>query len=361
MDRRIDNLHLLRAIFAMGIVLDHINLDDLVGYGKKIFYMGTTGVAFFFVLSGFLMIYTYKPMKCSEYLKKKFLRIFPTMWVFTLGVVLLDCVFRRYIGWNFVNWADINSKMVIKSLLCVPILEHSNEIIIPPAWTLSFEIWFYMIGIVLVLVGEKFYFIVLSVWGALIMTGSLAGSSLFALNPLFLELIMGVAIAYIVKKNVIRNKRFPLIFGWGGVILFITALCSVTEIVHVVYISSLPHWIKYGVPAALIVLGAAGCKSLLKPEGMLYKVLSVVADHSYSIYLTHYITIRLMQLVFRMFAHNNIVLGQGIRFFTIFIVCIICGVIAGKMIEKNCSRLFARLLFTRNGGKAKKYRTSEEK
>ena len=114
------------------------------------------------------------------------------------------------------NWADINSKMVIKSLLCVPILEHSNEIIIPPAWTLSFEIWFYMIGIVLVLVGEKFYFIVLSVWGALIMTGSLAGSSLFALNPLFLELIMGVAIAYIVKKNVIRNKRFPLIFGWGG-------------------------------------------------------------------------------------------------------------------------------------------------
>ena len=66
MDRRIDNLHLLRAIFAMGIVLDHINIDDLAAYGKNIFAIGTTGVAFFFVLSGFLMIYTYKPVKCRK-------------------------------------------------------------------------------------------------------------------------------------------------------------------------------------------------------------------------------------------------------------------------------------------------------
>ena len=64
----------------------------------------------------------------------------------------------------------------------------------------------------------------------------------------------------------------------GGVILFITALCSETGIVHIDYISNLPHWIKYGIPAALIVLGAAGCKSLFKPGGMLYKILSVIAD-----------------------------------------------------------------------------------
>lgn len=78
---------------------------------------------------------------------------------------------------------------------------------------------------------------------------------------------------------------------------------------------------------------------------MLYKVLSVVADHSYSIYLTHYITIRLMQLVFKAFVHNNIVLGKGIRFFAIFTACIICGVIAGKVIENNIIRLSKKLLF----------------
>ena len=66
MDRRIDNLHLLRAVFAMGIVLDHINVDDLAGYGGKIFTIGTTGVAFLIFLSGLLMIYTYKTVKCKE-------------------------------------------------------------------------------------------------------------------------------------------------------------------------------------------------------------------------------------------------------------------------------------------------------
>ena len=65
MDRRIDNLHLLRAIFAMGIVLDHINIDDLAAYGKNIFAIGTTGVAFLFVFSGLLILNKYKKGKLS--------------------------------------------------------------------------------------------------------------------------------------------------------------------------------------------------------------------------------------------------------------------------------------------------------
>lgn len=350
MDRRIDNLHVLRAVFTMGIILGHISRDDLVGYGKRIFSVGTTGVAFFFVLSGFLMIYTYKPMKCRDYLKKKFLRIFPVLWIYTLGTVLLDCVFRRYIGWNFTEWADIDLKMVLKSLLCVPIIEHSNEIVIPPAWTLSFEIWFYIIGVVLIVAGEKIYFGVLATWTVLIIIGSLAGSNLFVLDSLFLELIMGSFVAYIIKKDVIQFKSVPLI-GWGGVILFATALCSETEIVHIECINRLPHWIKYGIPAACIVLGATKCKLLLKPKGTLYKILSVVADHSYSIYLTHYITIRVMQLFFRIFAHNNIALGKGPRFLTIFVACVICGIMAGELIEKNCNKIFMGLLFVKNNDK----------
>lgn len=353
MDRRIDNLHILRAIFTMGIVLDHINVDDLVGYGKKIFTVGTTGVAFFFVLSVFLMLYTYKPVKCSNYLKKKFLRIFPPLWIYTLGTVFIDCVFRRCIGWKFVTWTDIDLKMVIKSLLCVPTIAHSSEMVIPPAWTLPFEIWFYLIGVVLIFAGEKIYLGVLSAWAVLIIAGSLVGSNLFLLNTLFLELIMGIIIACIVKKNVIQYKGVFLI--GGGVTLFVTALCSATEIVHIEWIDHLPHWIKYGIPAASIVLGAAGCKTLLKPEGTLYRILSMMADHSYSIYLTHYITIRVMQLFFRVFANNNIMLGKGIRFLLYFIVCIIFGIAAGKLIEKNCNKMFARLLFAKQDGKINKY------
>ena len=60
MDRRIDNLHLLRAIFAMGIVLDHINIDDLAAYGKNIFAIGTTGVAVFFVFCCVFIIFKKK-------------------------------------------------------------------------------------------------------------------------------------------------------------------------------------------------------------------------------------------------------------------------------------------------------------
>lgn len=218
MDRRIDNLHMLRAIFTMGIVLDHINSDDLVGYGGKIFSIGTTGVAFFFVLSGFLMIYSAKPVKCGVYLKKRFLRIFPTLWVYILGIVILDVIFRNIIGWRFAIWTDINLEMVVRSWICYPIKAHSNEIVIPPAWTLSYEILFYVVGILMITLGEKIYYYVLSVWAAAIIIASLLGVKLFVLDSMFLELIIGVIVGCIfLKTNFIKNKnRILTVMGVGG-------------------------------------------------------------------------------------------------------------------------------------------------
>ena len=123
-----------------------------------------------------------------------------------------------------------------------------------------------------------------------------------------------------------------------------------TDVVHIEFINNLPHWIKYGIPAALVVWGAAGCNILFQPDGRIYKVLAMIANYSYSIYLTHYITIRFMQLLLRVFTQQSILLGRGIRFFLIFLVCICGGIIAGKVVETSCNKIFSKLLFGEKRG-----------
>lgn len=138
---RLPSLTGLRFWAALVVVLYHLSrqvgpvpgLSDMVWYGRS-------GVTFFFVLSGFVLAWTYDGARVpgKVFLWRRFARIWPLLaatTVFSVGV------------WLALGKA-VSAKAVVASLLLVHawipetvILKGGN----PAAWSLSDEAWFYLI------------------------------------------------------------------------------------------------------------------------------------------------------------------------------------------------------------------------
>ena len=140
---RIEQLTFIRFIAAIAVVIHHFGLhvfpfNTPILY--KIFQQGDLGVSFFFFLSGFVMIVAYQKsdkINPFNYLKNRFARIYP---VFLLAAVLL-----------FINkliqpegYLNIKGMLLHLSMLhaWIPGYQLSYNI---ASWTLSVELFFYMI------------------------------------------------------------------------------------------------------------------------------------------------------------------------------------------------------------------------
>ncbi|CAL9461262.1 hypothetical protein SUDANB132_02637 [Streptomyces sp. enrichment culture] len=138
---RLPSLTGLRFWAALVVVLYHLSrqvaplpgLSDMVWYGRS-------GVTFFFVLSGFVLAWTYDGARvpATVFLWRRFARIWPLLavtTVFSVGV------------WLALGKA-VSAKAVVATLLLVhawipdPVILQGGN---PAAWSLSDEAWFYLI------------------------------------------------------------------------------------------------------------------------------------------------------------------------------------------------------------------------
>lgn len=139
----------LRAIAAFGVLLTHVGLQTgFVGRNAAGPWISRAdaGVALFFVLSGFLL---YRPFvaarldgrpgpRVTNYLRKRFLRIFPAYWLaLTVLVVVLDTRAREDIS----GWGDL---VVYYGLLQSYSKAHALGGL-QQAWTLVNEVAFYLL------------------------------------------------------------------------------------------------------------------------------------------------------------------------------------------------------------------------
>ncbi|MFF3937964.1 acyltransferase family protein [Streptomyces phaeofaciens] len=129
----------LRFWAALVVVLYHLSrqsgrlpvLSDLAWYGRS-------GVTFFFVLSGFVLAWTYdgKSVPAKVFLWRRFARIWPMLAVSVIASVA---------AWHALG-TEWSRKGVVATLLLVnawvpeqALLKGGN----PAAWSLSDEAWFY--------------------------------------------------------------------------------------------------------------------------------------------------------------------------------------------------------------------------
>ncbi|MCE6991697.1 acyltransferase [Dyadobacter sp. CY323] len=332
------NLQICRGLAALIVVLAHTNLID-----KNLFsgflIIGWNGVDFFFVLSGFIIYYVNysylgRPASYTTYLSKRLIRIFPIYWLYTFLVILVHLVKTKITGNPLVSWIDLDAAGIIKSFTLYPTRVADNEMpIIPVAWTLTFELLFYLLFGFAILTRKKVLLFIGALWliGIAIVSFSVvevADNTLLVtiFNPKNLEFMYGCLIAELaLKRRTIGNRLLSQAVLIAGIILLMISWTN-----EALELRLLPKMdsLTFGVPYALIIYALVSME-ISKIGGPFKKALVYLGDASYSVYLTHYIGITLLRNPLHKVFNNGY-----IEFFILVTSLTIFGCLCYKFVEK---------------------------
>lgn len=279
------SIQLLRAIAALLVVLFHAQLAMSTQFASPafasesyLFAFGAVGVHIFFVISGFIMVYTTRTdrnFSARDFLRRRILRIYPMYWV---------CAALYLVGhWLLGRPYVLSGSEILGALALFP---DNASAIIGPAWTLSFEMFFYLCFGVAMKFGPTRGLIVL---GCAFMISIAAGFFFpvdgalghLVTNSLLLEFIAGAAIGWLLV-----TARLP---KRGGPIAVLCALALFAAGIAAGY-DRLPSVAMWGIPSMLLVAGAVIWETAHGFKIGLRK-LSHFGNSSYVMYLIHLIII----------------------------------------------------------------------
>ena len=147
-DKKYTLIQILRGFAAIFVMLYHAtNHYNNKGFSflSDFFKTGFLGVDIFFVLSGFVIYFssrTYiKNKDYGSFIKKRIIRIFPSFWLFLLLPLTLIFLF-------FPNYISVEAAFEPLNYLKIFFLLFDHLTISQVTWTLSFELYFYLLFVV---------------------------------------------------------------------------------------------------------------------------------------------------------------------------------------------------------------------
>lgn len=257
------SIQYLRAIAALMVVAKH-GTDSFFEYAFGY------GVDLFFVISGFVMVYsTYgKKVLAIEFLKRRSIRVLPMWWI-TMSVVAL------------IGLVSPDPYRFLLSLFLIPYEVNAARmpmIVWSIGWTLVFEMIFYGIFAIGLIFRKKVIAPIALI--TLITVGYITDDFSPLFNPVLLEFLFGVFVAHVILMGM--RPTFWLI-PFGAILFGI----GNTLPVNMDY-----RAIVAGYPLALILAGVVG----MEIRGNLgrFRILGFIGAGSYSIYLLHNVPIILL-------------------------------------------------------------------
>lgn len=235
-----------------------------------LFITGLAGVDIFFVLSGVVIAKTAPGMTAPQFAWRRLRRILPIY--FTALVICLPLLVHRAAEAGF-GWRE-----AVATLLLWPATDVMTAPLLGVAWTLSFEMLFYL-STALVLHDRRWLYVLGGIYVTAFALRSCGPVFQFLGNPLVVEFLFGVAIAYAPRW---RGGLFfiPLGFAAIAAVGFLRLAPSGEILASLTGQENLQRVFVYGLPAALIVYGFMQINAR---ETMW----SRLGDASYSLYLFH--------------------------------------------------------------------------
>lgn len=294
------SIHYLRGIAALLVFMYHTrgllnNTYAQRDLGSILFGNGYFGVDLFFMVSGFVIyISTNNSRSMKSFYVKRFFRIFPLYWVCLLSFLIIN-IFILNKGYG------IDILKITKSIFLIPldfdgVPPFFGFSIITTAWTLTYEIVFYIIFSISMMVSHKyraelcsiFIFIMIITLYFLSSKQSLInpysrwsdGGVLSLLSsPMFFEFVMGMVAAKI--YNIITKEIATKIYG----VLICLLLFSISGI----FLFNGHGPMSIGIPCFILLVSL----SLIEKVNGFKKImiLSLLGDISYSFYISHPISL----------------------------------------------------------------------
>jgi peptidoglycan/LPS O-acetylase OafA/YrhL len=151
MKNKLEKLEAIRGFAAIYVMLGHVFINKVTFFGVNfsiIFRFGQEAVILFFLMSGFVIQYSFENStnkSFSGFFLKRFFRIYiPLLCVFVANIIVvmieqkstIPINITELIG-NFLMMQDVSS--LKQNVICSPFMGNV------PLWSLSYEWWFYMI------------------------------------------------------------------------------------------------------------------------------------------------------------------------------------------------------------------------
>lgn len=343
---KIYSIQIFRGLAAVMVLVAHSNIMLNRSLFSGVFITGYVGVDFFFVLSGFIIMLTCKKSigsgNVSDYIQKRLTRVYPPYIIYTVITVAVSYIYVEETGRGIVSWIEINVPNFIQSISLYPFsVDVSIPPIIPVAWTLTYEMLFYIIFTSLFFIKRKSGIILISlVWILLIAisknfnisNGNYLLETFLSLRNF--EFIMGCALAYFVGHHV--NWKISAVIFLGGIALLIA---SWHNALNGISVTTLSNWATFGIPFAMIIFGATRLESFVhKKEGKIFRFFVYLGDASYSIYLVHFIVIMICK---RTILDHGMTIGY-VEFWVTSAIALIVSLVMYELIEKPLMRLLNR-------------------
>ncbi|MHB0776111.1 acyltransferase family protein [Halomonas sp. WWR20] len=323
----------LRAFAAWLVVFHHFmqvffdfEADRLMGHLLST--RGQVGVDIFFVISGFVIYVSTagKHIPSRKFLLNRIARVVPAYWLYTAITALII-----YYAGDVMPVYGLSAKELVMSMLFLP-SENPGGFglypILPVGWSLNFEMLFYVIFALSLLVAERY-----RLWVAaglvVIMCPLLATQSFvsdFYTNPIIFEFLFGIVIGVIYKR------------GWIPAATWSPALIAAASFATPLSFNDQNdlRLLTWGVPSALLVASFISMEALFGGN----RVFKAMGDWSYSVYLVHIIVLWVGDYVLRQ--------RLGIPPYTTLALCLPVIValswLSFEIVEKQLSHSLKRIL-----------------
>ena len=283
-----DEVTFLRGFSILTIVLMHfIQNDSLPGIVNKILSIGGTGVHVFFFCSGFGLFLSYlkKPLKYTEFLKKRFFKVYiPYIVVVSISALLP----YMYDGNRLGAWLS----HVFLYKMFIPVYEESFG----PFWFISTLFQFYFLFVPMVRlkenIGPKKWFVGCSslsiTWWVFTAITGLSDQRIwgsFFLQYLW-EFALGIVIAEYLKsgKSITIKTQWLIVIGIIGI-----GIAGVAKVVGGYFTAFNDIFAAFGYGAISLFIYTMGCSAI-------NKFIFFTSKISYELYLVHILVFSTIRL-----------------------------------------------------------------
>jgi len=277
------SLQVFRGLAALAVVVHHTALSTgaFVEEVPDPYYswmnMGLLGVDFFFVLSGFIIMYVHMNDKVNSsksigsYVFKRISRIYPAYLPIGIGMIILYSVIPGVSGSGGREFSFLSSVFLIPT-------DYPPALSV--AWTLIHEMFFYTLFLVFFWSRIAFFWMLLAWFVLIVIFGffyEVHGWFRYIISPLNIEFMLGLTAALVVRKKIFKSSPLHLALAGVGVMFLSLYLMQgdVSNVTRLIFASGV----------ALVVVAAA-LLELNKPVRW-PPFLIMLGGASFSIYLIH--------------------------------------------------------------------------
>jgi len=293
----------LRGIAALMVAYLHISIQIPTYTGVLTEHFGAhlnlgVGVDIFFAISGFIMVVSTRSSTPAQFLFRRVVRVVPLYWFMTLLVVV-----GYLVQPSWFRSTVVSAEYVLKSLFFIPFENpgHGGDMmpVLVPGWSLNFEMAFYIVFALSLWVPSRLrlgfvgaIFLLLFVIVQLPWGNTLPREFWFYADPRIVEFWLGMLVGSQVVAS--WNQLVPRFVLWL-VMLGATGLLLAPSAAYGAFPPFVAVWIGNVLPAGALVWAVVA----LEVQGKVPKirVLQRLGDASYSIYLSHILTLGVVRLL----------------------------------------------------------------